>query len=509
MTNPTAPTRVRYVVLALTVCVAILLYLDRYCLGYVTPYLKEGLGLTSGETGFMLGAFFYTYAIGQIPAGWLADRYGVRWMLSLYLAVWSVMTGLTGLAEGFVLLLLLRFGCGLFEAGCYPACAGLIRRWIPYEQRGLASGVVSLGGRIGGAITPAITSFLILVNMPVSKPSTVTEHDLLDVRKLARMVMQHKDEPKLPDGFAERLQMSTIPAKRVTFSELAATAHTRTPALYANCTLIVNDWIQNPNVFNGLDLSAIKPKLNRQAIALLDDPETPTNPEKTARLNRYILEVLFPDSIRKILGDGWPPVLMVYGGVGVLVAIIFVLFYRNTPREHFLTNEAEAQLAEAHETKTPTGDAPTPAGQLWRGILTDVSLWASCIVQFGTNFGWVILGNQLALYLAEVHQVPEGERGVMASLPFFVALPTLIVGGWWTDWMTKRYGPRVGRAFPIVSTRFATAAAFMICPFLDSAWAVVIVLCVMSIVHDMGLPAIWGYNLDVGKRNVGVVLGWG
>ena len=63
------PTRVRYIVLALTVCVAVLLYLDRYCLGYVTPYVREGLGLTSGETGFMLGAFFLTYAFGQLPGG--------------------------------------------------------------------------------------------------------------------------------------------------------------------------------------------------------------------------------------------------------------------------------------------------------------------------------------------------------------------------------------------------------------------------------------------------------
>ncbi|HZZ79369.1 MAG TPA: MFS transporter, partial [Gemmataceae bacterium] len=90
-----------------------------------------------------------------------------------------------------------------------------------------------------------------------------------------------------------------------------------------------------------------------------------------------------------------------------------------------------------------------------------------------------------------------------------VSLPMLIVGGWWTDWMTKRYGPRIGRTFPIASTRFITAAAFLTCCYLQNVWAVVGVLCVMSIVNDMGLPAIWGYNLDVGKRNVGVVLGWG
>ena len=204
MTTAGQPTRIRYIVLALTVCVAILLYLDRYCLGYVTPYVREGLKLTDGETGFMLGAFFLTYAFGQLPGGWLADRYGTRWMLSIYLAIWSVLTGLIGFADGYFLLLLLRFGCGLFEAGAYPACAGLIRRWIPYQQRGLASGIVSLGGRIGGAITPAITGYFIIVFMPVSAPSLIAEptHDILDPRGFARdvLLIPEKD-PKLQNVF--------------------------------------------------------------------------------------------------------------------------------------------------------------------------------------------------------------------------------------------------------------------------------------------------------------------
>src|SRR6476619_6614660 len=121
-----SPTRVRYIILALTVVVAVLLYLDRYCLGYVTPYVKESLRLTIGQTGFMLSAFFLTYAFGQLPGGWLADRFGTRWMLSIYLAAWSILTGLTGFADTFALILLLRLGCGLFDAGAYPACAGLI-----------------------------------------------------------------------------------------------------------------------------------------------------------------------------------------------------------------------------------------------------------------------------------------------------------------------------------------------------------------------------------------------
>src|ERR1019366_10349354 len=97
-------------------------------------------------------AFSLTYAIGQIPGGWLSDRFGPRLTLALYLAIWSALTGLMGFVHGFLLLVLFRLGCGLFEAGAYPACAGLIRRWIPFEKRGLARGIASIGGRLGGTI---------------------------------------------------------------------------------------------------------------------------------------------------------------------------------------------------------------------------------------------------------------------------------------------------------------------------------------------------------------------
>ncbi|MSQ94745.1 MAG: MFS transporter [Gemmataceae bacterium] len=512
------PTRVRYIILALTVCVAVLLYLDRYCLGYVTPYVKEDLGLSSRQTGFMLSAFFLTYAIGQLPGGWMADRFGTRWMLSIYLASWSILTSLTGFASGFLMLLVLRFGCGLFEAGAYPACAGLIRRWFPYQQRGLASGIVSLGGRIGGAIMPGLTMSLILVFTPLSAPSLIVnpERDILDPRGLARNVLLIPDaDKKFPDftqQIAHQLQLNLTPLQREVLVDFAnrPTAAGSSKEQREFLAKLINDWLKTPDLLKGIDWEPIKPKLTRQVLGLLADPDTSTSEEKTTRLHRNALEVAFPEKIRQVLGDGWPPALMIFGVIGVVVAIIFFWFFRDTPRQHFLTNEAEAELAEAHEKAHDADDPPMPASTLWWSILTDRSLWASSIVQFGTNFGWIILGNQLALYLHQVHQVPEGaEKSLMVSLPFFVALPTLIIGGWWTDWMTKKYGPRIGRCFPVASTRFATAAAFAMCWFLEGAWPVVIVLCIMSFVHDLGLPALWGYNLDVGKRNVGLVLGWG
>ncbi len=155
------PTNIRYVVLALTTMVAVLLYVDRICLSMVASTVKIDLSLSDDDMSYVLGSFFLTYAFAQVPAGWLSDRYGGRFMLGLYLAGWSLFTGFLGFAYSWAALIALRLGCGLFEAGAYPAAVGIVGRWFPFERRGVASGVVSVGGRLGGAAAPILTVGLV------------------------------------------------------------------------------------------------------------------------------------------------------------------------------------------------------------------------------------------------------------------------------------------------------------------------------------------------------------
>src|SRR5262245_60909893 len=97
-------TYVRYWVVTLTTGMAVLLYLDRYCLSLAERSIKTDLQLSNFQTSLLLGAFSVTYALGQVPAGWLSDRFGARVMLTLYILIWSLFTGLVGVAESFVAL---------------------------------------------------------------------------------------------------------------------------------------------------------------------------------------------------------------------------------------------------------------------------------------------------------------------------------------------------------------------------------------------------------------------
>lgn len=157
-------TRVRFAVVAASVAMAFILYLDRICLGEIvkSASFKADIPLDKQQIGTILGSFFLAYALAQVPSGWASDRFGTRRTLTIYIVGWSVMTALTGLAGSFTTLLVARLGCGIFEAGAYPACGGLIRRWTPFSGRARASSLVAFGGRIGGALAPLLTAWMIV-----------------------------------------------------------------------------------------------------------------------------------------------------------------------------------------------------------------------------------------------------------------------------------------------------------------------------------------------------------
>lgn len=154
----------RIMILGVSVAMAFILYLDRICLGEIlkTVSFNSDLKLLKEEKGYIISAFFFAYALFQLPAGMLSDRFGARRMLTLYIVSWSLLTLFTGAVTGFLGLFLCRMFFGIAQAGAYPASSGVIRRWFMLSNRGKASSTVALGGRIGGAVAPLLTTSLIV-----------------------------------------------------------------------------------------------------------------------------------------------------------------------------------------------------------------------------------------------------------------------------------------------------------------------------------------------------------
>ena len=78
-------------------------YMDRSNLSIAAPLLKDELGISNTQLGTLLAAFFWTYGLMQIPAGWLADHLDVKWVFAAGFFIWSTATAVTGMLHGFPL----------------------------------------------------------------------------------------------------------------------------------------------------------------------------------------------------------------------------------------------------------------------------------------------------------------------------------------------------------------------------------------------------------------------
>ncbi len=152
---------VRSKVLGFAFALSVITYLDRVCISTAAPYITEELGLTMLQMSVVFSAFTLAYSIFEIPTGWLADTRGARSVLTRIVLWWSAFTILTGSAWSYASLLVTRFLFGAGEAGAFPGVSRALSRWFPLQERGRANGILFLGSRVGGALAPALSLFLI------------------------------------------------------------------------------------------------------------------------------------------------------------------------------------------------------------------------------------------------------------------------------------------------------------------------------------------------------------
>lgn len=148
--------RVRWFVLLLISLMYMITYMDRANISVTAPSMAREFGLSKTEVGLVFSAFAWAYALGQIPGGWLADRFGPKRVLLSIVSFWSIMTAMTAMASGVFSLFTVRFVFGLGEAGAFPTATRAMQLWFPKQERGLIQGVTHCFSRLAVAVTPII-----------------------------------------------------------------------------------------------------------------------------------------------------------------------------------------------------------------------------------------------------------------------------------------------------------------------------------------------------------------
>ena len=151
----------RWVLVILLFVAALINYLDRATISVALPRISGDLLLGPTDKGLLLSAFFWSYALMQVPIGWLADRVSLRWLYVGSFALWSLACGFTGLAGSLVVLILLRVVLGIGESIYLPGSVKFISLAFSPEERGLPTAIFDSGVRAGLAIGAPLVAWLV------------------------------------------------------------------------------------------------------------------------------------------------------------------------------------------------------------------------------------------------------------------------------------------------------------------------------------------------------------
>jgi ACS family glucarate transporter-like MFS transporter len=142
-------------------------FLDRTNISIAGLQISSEYGLGNQRLGWIFSAFLIGYAGFQVPAGWLASRFGPRLVITLGVVWWGIATALTtlippGISQAVVLLIGIRFLLGAGEAVIYPAANQFVARWVPVQERGFINGLIFAGVGAGSGLTPPLLAWFIL-----------------------------------------------------------------------------------------------------------------------------------------------------------------------------------------------------------------------------------------------------------------------------------------------------------------------------------------------------------
>ena len=157
-----SPTKTRWLVLFLISLMYLICYMDRSNISVAQPEIAKAFGLSKTSMALVLSAFTWAYALGQVPAGWLGDRFGPKRVLSVIMSWWSIAAVATGAALGLTSLFAARFFLGLGEAGAFPVASRGMQLWFPRSERGRIQGTTHFFSRFAVAVTPLVAGTIML-----------------------------------------------------------------------------------------------------------------------------------------------------------------------------------------------------------------------------------------------------------------------------------------------------------------------------------------------------------
>jgi MFS family permease len=147
--QPDSPSPRRWLIVALLFVGMLVNYVDRGNLSIVAVPLMREFGISPAAMGTLLSAFFWTYASLQVPAGYLVDRFGLKWTYAIAFFFWSMASAGVGMARSVPQIFIMRVLLGVGESVSPPASLSYIRRNFREHEQGVPTAIYVAGMTLG------------------------------------------------------------------------------------------------------------------------------------------------------------------------------------------------------------------------------------------------------------------------------------------------------------------------------------------------------------------------
>jgi ACS family glucarate transporter-like MFS transporter len=198
----------------------------------------------------------------------------------------------------------------------------------------------------------------------------------------------------------------------------------------------------------------------------------------------------------------WRGIFMTCGAVGFLWSAAWYAWFRDEPREHKAVNAAEAGLIEAERRVVHHEHS---GGGLWRALLGEPTVWFLCLAYFSNSYGSYFVMTWLPTYLAEQRGFQKEALSLFAGLPLLLSVFGDISGGAITDYMTRRFGLRIGRCSVSIAG-YAVAGVAMVASVWSSSPSIAATLIAVAVAASMfTLSSSWAACMDIGGEHTAIL----
>jgi MFS family permease len=217
----------------------------------------------------------------------------------------------------------------------------------------------------------------------------------------------------------------------------------------------------------------------------------------------YLAGAVAPLIVTFLMGwVSWRLVFVLFGLLGLVWATVWHVWFRSEPSEHREVNAAELKLI----TDGCGAEQRHPGGaRFWRQVLLNRNVLALCLMYFPNSFIFYFCITWLPTYLKERHHFESTSLSIFTGLPLAVSVFGVLLGGLTMDWLSKRFGDRVGRCGLGATAYLVAALALLAAPLSGQPVAAAVLIALAMAAATFTLSAAWGTCIDIGGSNSGVV----